>query len=111
MTEDLAAEHVEFQCQTLPHRFVGAQRPTNLLESTCQEITEGADDSIIAAAMLPPRERRKALLRVCSSRCDNREPLSKTPKKKKKKKKKEKKKKNNNKKVNMGLWKLSGHVF
>jgi len=90
MTEGLAAEHIEFQCETLPHRFVGAQRPTNLLESTCQEITEGADDTIILAAMKHPAERRQALLDICASRCKDRKMAAGKGGKKKKNKNKNK---------------------
>ena len=66
MTAALAAEHIEYQCETLPYRFVGTKKPTNTLETVCQEITESYDDDMLAAALMPTaRERRRALAQLC----------------------------------------------
>ena len=59
-------EHIEYQCETLPFRFVGTKKPTNTLETVCQELTESYDDEMLAAALLPTaRARRRALAGLC----------------------------------------------
>ena len=99
MTVELAAEHVEYQCETLPYRFVGTRKPTNVLESTCQELTAASDDQVLAAAVRPPRERRSALLRLCEEGPHCEAVKGKRHEKKKKEEKKKKKRKRKKRKI------------
>jgi hypothetical protein len=70
LDEGEIAEQIQYQCEALPWRFVGTMKPTNLMETTCQDVMETNDDDIIQAAMMQPEwKRRKALLSVCRPRC------------------------------------------
>eukprot|EP00937_MAST-01D_sp_MAST-1D-sp2_P001528 g1528.t1 len=70
VTAELAAEHIEYQCETLKHRFVGAHRPSNLLEAVCEDLAEGQDDAMLSAALAKPAERRRRLVSLCAERCE-----------------------------------------
>ena len=63
-----AAEHIEYQCETLPYRFVGTRKPTNTLETVCQEITESYDDDMLAAALMPTARGRRRALHSCATK-------------------------------------------
>ena len=62
----LGAPPLPVQCEALPWRFVGAERPTNLLEGACQELVESHDDDMVAACRRDAPARVHALEEVCA---------------------------------------------
>ena len=69
VTVETVVDNLDAQCEVLPWRFVGAHRPTNILESTCQDLVEQYDDQIARACRQPPPRRRAGLLQVCKTLC------------------------------------------
>jgi hypothetical protein len=66
---ETVVDNLDAQCEVLPWRMVGAHRPTNILESTCQDVVEQFDDEIARACRKPPPHRLAGLLQVCKGYC------------------------------------------
>jgi hypothetical protein len=66
---ETVVDNLDAQCEVLPWRMVGAHRPTNILESTCQDVVEQFDDQIARACRQPPPQRLVGLLQVCKGYC------------------------------------------